>query len=355
MDYKFLIEKIAQQYEDGLPFVIFSLPNNNEVSALLQKNTAVHTIDNFNSNGFIFAPFDSRESSIFIPEKESEILQCELITKSLTINPGELSEEIGVQSQYMKLISKTVDTIKRGNAIKIVISRKKDFKLQKFSIKTLVEQLFSIYPTAFRYLWYHPHTGFWCGATPETLVEINNHSFKTMALAGTQPLSDRQPVLWGPKELDEQQMVTDAILDNLQKVTSVLKISKPFTHQAGSLLHLRTDISGALKNGKATLTTIASALHPTPAVCGTPKKIAKNYILENEGYDRSYYTGFLGHVTEGGNTASLMVNLRCMKIENNCASIFVGGGITADSKAADEWVETQNKMQTMLQVLQPML
>jgi len=134
-----------------------------------------------------------------------------------------------------------------------------------------------------------------------------------------------------------------------------LKVSNPYTYRAGSLLHLRTDITGILKRGKATLTNIAAALHPTPAVCGSPQKFAKEFILQNEGYNREFYTGFLGPVNENGASASLMVNLRCMKIENNTARIFVGGGITIGSQPAGEWQETQNKMQTMLQVLAPML
>ena len=77
--------------------------------------------------------------------------------------------------------------------------------------------------------------------------------------------------------------------------------------------------------------------------------------MENEGYDREYYTGFLGPIMENGASASLLVNLRCMKIVGNTARLFVGGGITLDSQPNEEWLETQNKMQTMLQVLKPML
>jgi isochorismate synthase len=103
------------------------------------------------------------------------------------------------------------------------------------------------------------------------------------------------------------------------------------------------------------LTTIASALHPTPAVCGYPQKYAKEYILKNEAYSREFYTGFLGPVSATDKSATLMVNLRCMKIEANTARLFVGGGITIVSDPEAEWQETQNKMQTMLQVLKPML
>ncbi len=355
MDNIQLIKRISDHYSQKLPFVVFSMPESDRITTFLQKNDQLHTVEELSANGFVFAPFDYKDTAFFIPENDSEHLQCELIKRNLELTQVTVSKEIKEKNRYIKLLDKTVEAIKKRKAIKIVISRQKDFELKDFSIEKLIERLFSAYPTAFRYIWYHPKTGLWCGATPETLVQIENSSFKTMALAGTQLFSSKEYVHWGPKELDEQLLVTDAIIDSLQRVTSVLKVSNPYSHQAGSLLHLRTDITGVLKNGKATLTTITAALHPTPAVCGSPKKFAKEFILENEGYDREFYTGFLGPILENGQSASLIVNLRCMKIDGNIARIFVGGGITLGSQPQEEWNETQNKMQTMLQVLQPML
>jgi isochorismate synthase len=73
---------------------------------------------------------------------------------------------------------------------------------------------------------------------------------------------------------------------------------------------------------------VISVLHPTPAVCGLPKQEAKDFILENEGYDRKYYTGFLGELNkEAFNKetlkSDLYVNLRCMKIKDNQAHLYV--------------------------------
>lgn len=355
MDYNLLIEKMAKQYSEKLPFVVFSLPESNSLNTFFQKDVQLCTAENLTENGFIFAPFNYKDTSYFIPENDSESLQCDFINHKIELVPVSISKDKEEKDSYIKLINKSIDAIKKRNAIKIVVSRQKDFMLKDFSIEKLSERIFSSYPAAFRYIWYHPNTGLWCGATPETLVQIENNSFKTMALAGTQAFTNKTPIFWGSKELDEQQLVTDAIIDSLQRVTSVLKVSNPHTHQAGSLLHLRTDITGVLKNGKATLSKIAIALHPTPAVCGSPQKFAKEFILENEGYNREFYTGFLGPILENGQSASLMVNLRCMKIEENIAHVFVGGGITLGSQPQEEWQETQNKMQTMLQVLQPML
>lgn len=355
MEFNLLIKKISQQYKDELPFVIFSMPDSENATAHLQKNNQLYTVEKLTDNGFVFAPFDYIETVFFIPENDSETLQCQLIREDIDLTPAAILKDVKARNKYIKLFDKTIDAIKKKRAQKIVISRYKDFVMENFSMEILIKQLFSAYPTAFKYVWYHPKTGIWCGATPETLVQIENDFFKTMAMAGTQPFTNKQPVIWGPKELDEQQLVTDAITTSLQKVTSVLKVSNPHTHRAGSLLHLRTDVTGILKNGKATLTTIAAAVHPTPAVCGSPRKSAKDFILENEGYNREFYTGFLGPIMENGASASLLVNLRCMKIVGNMARLFIGGGITIGSQPNEEWLETQNKMQTMLQVLKPML
>lgn len=355
MDFNLLIGKISLHYDQKLPFVVYSLPDNERLVASLQNSNKLHSLVNLSENGFVLAPFDYKDNAVFIPDSESERIETMLIKNKIDLTSVAITESNEDKEAYIKLLKRTVDTIKRREAKKIVFSRQKDFPLKYFSIEKLINQLFSLYPTAFRYIWYHPETGMWCGATPETLVQVENNSFKTMALAGTQPYTGSHRVDWGEKELDEQQFVTEAITNNLQRVTSVLKVSNPHTHRAGSLLHLRTDITGILKKGKATLTKIAAVLHPTPAVCGSPQKAAKKYILENEDYQREFYTGFLGPISLNGESASLMVNLRCMKIEDDIARIFVGGGITLASNSGDEWTETQNKMQTMLQVLKPML
>ena len=354
MDFTLFSEKITGQYIEKLPFVAFALPDSNRISALFQKNDALHSIEKLNESGFVMAPFDYKNTAYLIPEKNSESVQTELVKECFESKKVLIFEDEIEENNYLKLLIETIKTIKRNKAGKIVISRPKDFELHNFSVEVLLKRLFSIYPTAFRYIWFHPKTGLWCGATPETLVETENNFFKTMALAGTQPYSNNEAVTWRPKEIDEQQQVTEMILGKLKLDTSALEVSETYTHQAGSLLHLRTDITGKLNNA-TTLTSIVQALHPTPAVCGNPQKFAQDFIRKNEGYPRLFYTGFLGPVNPIECCATLMVNLRCMKIEDHIARVFVGGGITQDSNPKEEWQETQNKMQTMLQVLQPML
>ena len=121
--------------------------------------------------------------------------------------------------------------------------------------------------------------------------------------------------------------------------------------RAGNLWHLKSEIKGKLLS-KAKIGDIVTALHPTPAVCGIPMQAAKTFIMDNENYERTYYTGFLGELNIGDSKEThLFVNLRCMELASEKATIFVGGGITSASDPESEWTETQNKSMTMLNII----
>src|SRR5690606_29579301 len=138
---------------------------------------------------------------------------------------------------------------------------------------------------------------------------------------------------------EEQAMVTQYITEALENKVTDLRLSGTKSVRAGNLWHLGTEISGRIKD--LDLSPIINALHPTPAVCGLPKGDSKKFILENENYDREFYTGFLGRLNmkeqvdrnknsknqenkaykSVRNTTQLFVNLRCMKLEGNIATL----------------------------------
>jgi isochorismate synthase len=331
------------------------LPNSKDLTIVLQNNNVLYDTTSYAEESFAFAPFDYHGKALCIPLKKSVFFETEFILNTIDKNDIIINEDLQTKKNYCKQVKKAISVIKSSNASKIVLSRKKDIDLKQFDISILIKRLLNLYPNAFRYIWYHPQTGFWCGASPEVLLEMERISFATMALAGTQRVKKDAIPYWNFKELNEQKIVVDSIAASLQKVASVIRTSETYNYQAASLVHLRTDITGTLKEGKNTLSMIASILHPTPAVCGTPQDYAKSYILDNEDYSREFYTGFLGPIYQKDSCSKLFVNLRCMKIDANIATLFVGGGITIDSEPESEWEETQHKLQTMLQVIYPML
>lgn len=347
--------KVKQQMALNLPFVIYSKPNKNKLVGLFQKNDHLYFVEDFTETGFVFAPFEG-DQMILIPKAQSVKWESELspIEEKST---SELSSTENKESQahFETLVQKGIDAISNGVFDKVVLSRKETVDVPDFDLVTVFIKLVRAYPTAFSYCWFHPKIGLWMGASPERLLKANKNKFFATALAGTQPFAGSSEVLWEAKEKEEQQFVTDFILENLKNLASEVTVSSPYTLKAGNLLHLKTEIEGIV-NENSDLKQLVSVLHPTPAVCGLPQSLAKEFILENEDYDRGYYTGFLGELNKKGFTkqklkTDLYVNLRCMQIKNKHAHLYVGCGITEGSIPEKEWNESVNKSMTMKKVL----
>jgi len=373
MDSDVLFNKIDLQYIQLLPFVVYRKPNSNEVLALLQKDAFCYTTAEYSESGFVFAPFDDKKASILIPLEQSEQLAVISANAGILVfkTKSQIAEDHSAKAFHINLVQKGIDTIKKNELRKVVLSRTETIKLSEPNPLEIFKRLLSNYPSAFVYCFYHPEVGTWLGATPETLLKIEGHRFFTTALAGTQKFVGKLDVEWKPKEIEEQNIVTNFIIENLQPLVHNLKVETVETTKAGSLLHLKTNISGTIDFKSLNLKQMLQTLHPTPAVCGMPKQDAKQFILNNENYNREFYTGFLGelnikqktirntnrHNIENDayktlNTVSnLFVNLRCMQLKSDGAVLYVGGGITKDSNPEAEWEETVNKTQTIKSVL----
>lgn len=346
-------EQVQLQLDKSLPFVIYRKPDSDRIEGLLQLNDSLFQTDEFTEKGFVMVSFDGKEK-VLIPENQSEKITS-VHTKqdeSDSVLP-EKTFTLHSKNDFEKLVQKGINAINNKDFSKVVLSRTETLELSEFNAVVTFEKLINTYRSAFCYCFFHPKIGFWFGATPEKLLQVKNNRFQTMALAGTQQFSDIEAVIWENKEKEEQQFVTDFILENLESVTSDIAISNPYTYRAGNLLHIKTDIQGAINEDSA-LKKILDILHPTPAVCGLPKLAAKEFILANEGYDRTFYSGFLGELNSDGLT-DLYVNLRCMEIKDNRAHLYMGCGITKDSTPEKEFEETVNKSMTMKKILRDTL
>lgn len=343
--------EIEKALKSKLPFVVYRKPNAAVLKGWFQKNNTLYTSKNYTESGFIFAPFDDKNTAILLPKDQATFQQEEIKFPSNLISENNIFTNYTSEETHINIVKKGVKAIEDNLFKKVVLSRREEVKLSDFNSVKVFKKLLISYPNAFTYIWFHPKVGMWLGATPETLVKIKDNSFKTMSLAGTQVYNKTSTVSWQTKEIEEQQFVTDYITDKLSTICKELKNSKVKTIKAGNLLHLQTLISGEIFTDNATL---IKKLHPTPAVCGLPLEASKKFILENENYNRTYYTGFLGELNlkeNNKNTSELFVNLRCMEIKNNLAFVFVGGGITKESNPESEWKETIAKTKTMKKVL----
>lgn len=344
-----LKEQLNKCLDGNAPFVFYRKPHSDVVNAVIQNDDSLNYGDGLSVAGFVFAPFDDREKSYIIRNDNSAKLSFSY--KSAAHKPTKkqfTSTENTGKKTYIDLVQKAIHFINNSDTQKIVLSRKELVDICNLDIYAILEKLLNYYQQAFVYIWFHPKTGLWMGASPEILLEVEENRFKTMALAGTQGYDGTMNVIWGSKERQEQQFVTDYIKQKLKGLK--LEIREPITIKAGPLLHICSEIKGKL-TATNDLYSLISTLHPTPAVCGIPKVNAKQFILNNENYKREFYTGYLGEIGSGLSKNYLYVNLRCMKVNDTGVNIYVGGGITKDSIPENEWDETYIKSQVIRSVL----
>jgi len=345
-------DRIAEALGNKLPFTAYNQPESNEIKGFFQKNDNLYYTKNYSESGFVFAPFDNAKPSILFPLSNSEI--CTTTFSGISINDGTsnfklISKSNNEKSTHMSLVQKGIEFLKTTDVKKVVLSRKELINASRFNVVETFKKLLFNYRNAMVYVWFHPNIGLWLGATPETLLKVKDNTFTTMALAGTQLYQGSLEVDWEHKEKQEQQYVTDFIISNLSNTSIITEVSEPHTVRAGNLVHLCTIIKGRLSQ-QLSLYQLIRLLHPTPAVCGLPKKEAKEFISENEYYDREFYTGFFGELNLKG-SSNLFVNIRCMQALKNQLALYIGEGITIDSIPKKEWEESIAKSEVMLKVL----
>lgn len=198
------------------------------------------------------------------------------------------------------------------------------------------------------------------GSSPEVLIRRRGTTVTCHPLAGSAAREgdaehDRAAglaLLESPKDLREHAFVVEALRESLGPLCAALDIPPaPTLARTPQLWHLGTPIRGELRQPDITALDLALALHPTPAVCGTPTELAYDTIAELEG-DRGFYAGAVGWCTADGD-GEWMVAIRCAEIgsDRRAVTAYAGGGIVAESDPAAELAETSTKFGTMLRAL----
>ena len=367
---------------------IWRIPRQKEVHAICQLGESEIYPDELETAppGFFFAPFIKSESNkanfikadVMLTSDENEIKTNPTFNKTelfdsfknqfeeLSVsNEFEISDFLDYtktkeknQEEFEQLVKESIDAIRDGSYQKIVPSRNKLIPLSgKFNPVKEFLKLSKAYENAFVSMVFVPNAGLWMGATPELLLSIGEDKiFRTEALAGTQriPMNfELSKVAWTQKEIEEQALVSRYIV-NCFKSIRLREFSEygPKTIKAGNLIHLKTEFTVDMDQVNYPLlgTAMLDLLHPTSAVCGMPMKPAAKFLKKKEGFDRSYFSGYLGPSNIEGNT-SLYVNLRCMMVSKNHAMLFAGAGVTEESDPESEWLETEMKFQTLLNII----
>jgi isochorismate synthase len=392
--------KVADLWEAsnklGFPSAIWKLPDGEEVKLLISIQNGVSNADPDLEKmppGFILSPFGFEEQDpvLFLegdiiisydPNGRTHITnklgeehpdvkrllqtaqECQAGShRSYQPIAGKILTDDDAKVRFKKLVEMAVAAISRKEFKKVVLSRTKKVQLDdNFRPVGAFFKLVKTYSHAFVSLVNLPELNeMWLGATPETLVyQQSDGVFKTMSLAGTQRAFNNQghlipkyDIRWGQKEIEEHALVSRYIVECFKKIRlREYTETGPKTVLAGNVYHLRTefDVDTVAVNFPELATTMLKLLHPTSAVCGVPKKESRQFLAAVEGYERSFYSGFLGPVQVESQSA-VFVNLRTVRLKDSIATFYAGGGITEDSVAEMEWEETELKCNTLLRVI----
>lgn len=263
---------------------------------------------------------------------------------------------------YRASVSAGLDLIGRGRLEKIVLSRLLDLEYDPedpLDVGAVHRALLAQHPDA--YVFAVRDGDHWClGASPELVVSVREGVVTTHPLAGsaarTAPAGGADDVQAGEallrsaKDRAEHATVVEDIAERLQPLCTDLEVpATPSLLATPQLWHLGTRITGRLREGFTALDA-ARAVHPTPAICGTPRQSALEAILDLEPHRRGWFGGLVGW-TDARGDGEWALNLRSGLVAPERAVLFAGAGIVRGSTPEGEHAETATKLSTMLAAL----
>ena len=264
-----------------------------------------------------------------------------------------------VVKDHTQVVAHALKDIENGFYQKVALARAIDLS-QEGLWKPLesLNKLRQKYPTCYSFSFANESGQSFIGATPEKILRIQNKNLYTEAIAGSAPRSKNaledstqaKTLLESPKDNHEHQLIVDSIVPALKSLKLSPQVApKPQLLTLANIHHLMTPIQAKLKSSVHLLDALA-ALHPTPAVGGTPKKAAQKAIKKLESFPRGLYAGPLGYFNAKGN-GEFIVGIRSALIDQNTARLYAGGGIVKGSDPIQETQETNWKFQALLKTL----
>ncbi len=258
---------------------------------------------------------------------------------------------------WKQRVTDSVQRIHEGALDKVVLAR--DFtgtSESPIDARSILMKLAAEYPST----WCFAVSGL-VGATPELLLRLSRKMVTSRVLAGTisktgndeRDLALAASLARSSKDLEEHEYAVRSVAEALEPFcTSTNVPESPFVLHLANVMHLATDVTGALAEKLAHVDafTILEQIHPSAAVCGTPRTKATELINEIEGMSRGRYAGPVGWIDAAGD-GELGIALRCGQINANSIRIFAGCGIVAGSNPDKELAESEAKLIPMRSAL----
>lgn len=259
---------------------------------------------------------------------------------------------------WKSLVGQALEACARNQLEKVVLARETAFEFKhEIDPVALLSHLREQTINAYEYCFQPVPARAFVGASPERLYRRENCFIQSEALAGTRPRGKTEEgdaalgreLLENEKELREHRIVVRTVRDQLKPFCTAIDIEdQPGLLSLRNCHHLHTKIQGVLKANEADAPLI-EALHPTPAVGGTPREAALKWLIEHEPFDRGVYAAPVGWI--GYDAAEFAVAIRSGLVRGNELTLYSGAGIVPGSIAEDEWDEIENKMANFTRIL----
>lgn len=307
-------------------------------------------------------PFDPQQpTSLFVPmdyafePRTMAPRQPSSLNRLLKATPSD-------RVQFEQSVIKILNVLDQRGLRKVVLSRTLDLLYaETIDTQAILVCLANAHPAAYSFRLTLGLSDCWLGASPELLIAKHNSKVSSLPLAGSAPRfactdADRRAadhLQSSFKDLHEHRFVVDDIEHSLRPLCNTLEIPKrPSLLCTDAMWHLASNIRGTLTRPDSNSLQLAALLHPTPAVCGSPTRQAREAISSLELHQRGLYSGMVGWSDSDGN-GEWAVTLRCAHVQGRQARLFAGAGIVQGSHPADEWAETDAKLRTLMRVFNP--
>jgi menaquinone-specific isochorismate synthase len=267
----------------------------------------------------------------------------------VTLSPGALG-----RNGFSELVDRAVAMIQEEQLEKVVLARDLVGSVPSdFDLRTALGRLSDRYPSC----WIYSVDGMF-GASPELLVRVSHSQVSARVLAGTaargtDPNVDQaiaKALAESHKNVSEHAFAVKSLVSALEPFCDHVDAdTDPFSLALPNLWHLASDVHGVLKENSSVLD-LASALHPTAAVAGTPRDSAQKLIAELEPFDRGRYAGPVGWIGADGD-GEWVIALRGAQLQGGKITAYAGCGIVSESDGESELIETDLKFQPIIGAL----
>ena len=276
-------------------------------------------------------------------------------------SPGRLLGEVTPlfdEKRYCEMVEKAKEHIREGDIFQIVLSNRLSAEFEGSLLGTY-RMLRTINPSP--YMFYFSGTDVEvAGASPETLVKLEDGVLHTFPLAGTRPRGKTQAedealereLLGDEKELAEHNMLVDLGRNDLGKISKFgsVKVERLHTIERFShVMHIGSTVVGRIREDRDALDAIEAVL-PAGTLSGAPKIRACQLIAELENNKRGIYGGAIGYIDFAGNMDTCIA-IRIAYKKNGKVFVRSGAGIVADSVPEKEYTECINKAKAVVNAL----